>query len=69
MSAGAGSLGLALGGPAIYHGQIEKRPALGEGRPARREDIPRALSLVRRGIALWLAVFLVVFMTTGALDA
>ncbi|GHU18310.1 cobalamin biosynthesis protein CobD [Betaproteobacteria bacterium] len=69
MSAGAGSLGLTLGGPAIYHGQIEERPVLGEGRPARREDIPRALSLVRRGIALWLAVFLVVFMVTGALDA
>jgi adenosylcobinamide-phosphate synthase len=69
MSAGAGSLGLALGGPAIYHGQIEERPSLGEGLPARREDIPRALSLVRRGIALWLAAFLVVFMTIGTLDA
>jgi adenosylcobinamide-phosphate synthase len=65
MSAGAGSLGLALGGPAIYHGQIEERPALGEGRPARREDIPRALSLVRHSIALWLAVL----MTIGALGA
>ncbi|GHU34648.1 cobalamin biosynthesis protein CobD [Betaproteobacteria bacterium] len=65
MSAGAGSLGLALGGPAIYHGQIEERPVLGEGRPARREDISRALSLVRRGIALWLAVFIAI----GALGA
>ena len=54
MSAGAGSLGLALGGPAIYHGQLEARPVLGEGRPARREDIPRALSLMRRSTALWL---------------
>jgi adenosylcobinamide-phosphate synthase len=69
MSAGAGSLGLALGGPAIYHGQIEERPALGEGRPARWEDIPRALSLVRRGIALWLAAFLVIFLAMGALGA
>ena len=54
MSAGAGSLGLALGGPAIYHGQLEDRPVLGEGRPARGEDIPRALSLMRRSTVLWL---------------
>ncbi|MDR3299106.1 MAG: adenosylcobinamide-phosphate synthase CbiB [Candidatus Accumulibacter sp.] len=60
MSAGAGSLGLALGGPAIYHGQIEKRPLLGKGRAARGGDIARALSLVRRGVALWLAVFLAI---------
>ena len=57
MSSGAGSLGLALGGPAIYHGQLEERPILGEGRPARGEDIPRALTLVRRSIALWLVVY------------
>ncbi len=57
MSAGAGSLGLALGGPAIYHGQLEERPVLGEGRPARGEDIPRALRLVRRSIALWLVLY------------
>ena len=57
MSAGAGSLGLALGGPAIYHGQLEERPILGAGRPAARQDIPRALTLVRRSIALWLAIY------------
>lgn len=57
MSAGAGSLGLALGGPAIYHGQLEERPTLGEGRPAQREDIPRALTLVRRSISLWLVLY------------
>ncbi|MDR0576141.1 MAG: adenosylcobinamide-phosphate synthase CbiB [Candidatus Accumulibacter sp.] len=65
MSAGAGSLGLLLGGPAVYHGRAEARPALGEGRAACGEDIARALSLVRRGVALWLAVFLAV----GALRA
>ena len=54
MSAGAGSLGLALGGPAIYHGQLEDRPVLGEGRPARGDDIRRALSLMRRSTVLWL---------------
>ena len=57
MSAGAGSLGLELGGAAIYHGAVEERPALGEGRPARGDDIPRALALMRRSLALWLALF------------
>lgn len=60
MSAGAASLGLALGGAAIYHGEVEARPVLGEGRLPRGEDIARALALVRRGIALWLAVYLVI---------
>ncbi|MDR2613723.1 MAG: adenosylcobinamide-phosphate synthase CbiB [Candidatus Accumulibacter sp.] len=65
MAAGAGSLGLALGGPAIYHGRVEARPALGAGPPARDGDILRALLLVRRGIVLWLAAFLAI----GALYA
>jgi adenosylcobinamide-phosphate synthase len=56
MAAGAGSLGLELGGSAIYHGRIEERPILGEGRPARGDDIPRALRLMRRSVALWLAL-------------
>ena len=58
MSAGAGSLGLALGGTAIYHGRIEERPQLGEGRAARGEDIGRALALVRYSLGLWLALYL-----------
>ena len=69
MSSGAASLGLALGGPAVYHGKLEERPALGEGRPARGEDIARAVSLVRRSVALWLALFLVIFPVLGALGA
>ena len=58
MSAGAGSLGLALGGPAVYHGRVESRPPLGEGRPASAEDIGRALTLVRRSLWLWLSALL-----------
>ena len=57
MAAGAGSLGLTLGGVAIYHGQAEERPVLGEGRPARRDDIPRALTLLRRSSVLWLLLY------------
>jgi adenosylcobinamide-phosphate synthase len=59
MSAGAGSLGVALGGPAIYHGQIEDRPILGEGRPAQGGDINRALGLMRRSVVLWLTIFII----------
>jgi len=59
MSAGAGSLCLALGGAEIYHGQREERPTLGEGRPARGEDIPRALRLMRRSMALWLTLYVI----------
>jgi cobalamin biosynthesis protein CobD/CbiB len=44
------------GSPAVYCGQREERPLLGEGTPPEPEDIGRALSLVRRGVGLWLAV-------------
>ena len=59
MSAGAGSLGLALGGAAIYHGQREERPVLGEGRLPGGADISRALVLLRRSAWLWLLICLI----------
>ncbi len=58
MAAGAGALGLALGGPARYRGEWEQRPALGEGLAPRAEDIGRAVALVRRALWLWLGVIL-----------
>ena len=60
MATGAASLGVTLGGAAVYHGQLEQRPQLGEGKPPRANDIVRALALVRRSIALWLAVYLLI---------
>lgn len=60
MAAGAGSLGLALGGAAIYHGQREERPALGAGNSPAAADIPRAMALVRRSLGLWLAVLILI---------
>lgn len=56
MAAGAGALGLALGGQARYHGEWQQRPALGEGLAPRATDIGRAVTLVRRALWLWLAV-------------
>lgn len=58
MAAGAGALGVRLGGAAIYHGAVEERPLLGAGEPATATDIERAIALVERGQWLWLAVFL-----------
>lgn len=65
MAAGAGALGVQLGGAARYHGQIKDRPLLGEGRTASADDIDRAQALVGRALALWLAVLL----TLGLLAA
>ena len=59
MAAGAGALGVSLGGPARYRGEWHERPALGAGRDPSADDIERALALVRRGVILWLAGFLV----------
>lgn len=59
MAAGAGSLGVQLGGPARYHGRIESRPTLGSGAVPVGADIGRALRLVRQALAVWLATLVV----------
>ncbi len=56
MAAGAGALGLELGGPARYHGRMEERPPLGAGQAPGAVDIDRALYLVATGVVAWLAV-------------
>ena len=58
MAAGAGALRVRLGGPAPYHGVMEERPRLGEGEPASAASIQAALTLVSRGLVLWLLVAL-----------
>ena len=50
MAAGAGALGLRLGGQAVYHGRVERRPALGEGAHPGAHDVRRALQLVGRSL-------------------
>lgn len=54
MAAGAGSLGLLLGGGARYQGVWKPRPPLGEGAAPDAAGIARALRLVARTLALWL---------------
>ena len=63
MSAGAGSLGVLLGGAAIYHGEVEIRPPLGAGPAPVAADLGRAIALIRHSLWLWLAVlFLIGFI-------
>jgi len=56
MAAGAGALGVELGGPAIYHGQLHQRAVLGEGPAADADVIDRGWALVQRGVWLWLLI-------------
>lgn len=58
MAAGAGALGVSLGGAAEYHGELHVRSDLGAGPPPRARDIERALNLVNGGVLLWLALLL-----------
>jgi adenosylcobinamide-phosphate synthase len=59
MAAGAGALGVELGGAAIYHGELHQRPQLGEGVPADADSIDRGWQLVQRGVWLWLLILCV----------
>ncbi len=54
MAAGAGALGVELGGPAVYHGELHQRPVLGAGPAADANAIERGWRLVQRGVWLWL---------------
>jgi len=56
MAAGAGALGVQLGGAAPYDGVWESRPDLGEGDLPDANAIRRSLALVRRSVVLWLVV-------------
>ena len=60
MAAGAGALGLQIGGPASYHGESQDKPQLGEGLAPTAHDIQRAIVLVQRALLWWLGVILLV---------
>lgn len=65
MAAGAGALGVRLGGPAQYHGQVKDRPDLGEGNPPTAADIRRALALVQKGSWLWAVLIALIALIIG----
>jgi adenosylcobinamide-phosphate synthase len=66
MAAGAGALGITLGGPARYGGRWHNRPRLGCGAIPRASDIARALGLVRAALGLWLALLLLTALLSHA---
>ena len=57
MAAGAGALGVALGGAAVYAGETEQRPPLGLGETPSALHITQALRMVERSILVWVAAF------------
>lgn len=59
MAAGAGALGVELGGAAVYHGELHQRPQLGVGPPADADAIERGWQLVCKGVWLWLLLLCV----------
>lgn len=69
MAAGAGALGVVLGGPAPYASGIKQRPILGDGEPASAASIDGAISLVHRGVWLWLGLLAAVAIVEWASSA
>lgn len=61
MAAGAGALGVQLGGPAMYHGVMHERPILGAGPAPGAADVFRALRLVRCGVVVWVLIALILW--------
>jgi len=58
MAAGAGALGVQLGGPAPYHGRMTERPILGEGAAPSASGLAAAIRLVDQGLLLWVGLTL-----------
>ena len=54
MAAGAGALGIRMGGAAVYQGEEHQRPIFGMGPVAEATDIERVIGLVQRTSVLWL---------------
>lgn len=59
MAAGAGALGISLGGPAPYSEGLRERPILGEGPAASAESIHSAIALVYKGVGLWVVALFI----------
>ncbi len=58
LASGAGALGVKLGEPLSYGGNIEFRPELGLGDDADADYLDSAVSLVWRTVVLWLVLLL-----------
>ncbi|MDC9720046.1 MAG: adenosylcobinamide-phosphate synthase CbiB [Gammaproteobacteria bacterium] len=56
MAAGAGAIGVQLGGNAQYHGQTQRRPVLGTGKAPMASSIDDACVLVNYSLAVWMVL-------------
>lgn len=56
MTAGAGSMNIQLGGPAVYDGKLKSKIHFGGNNTAQNNDIARANSMINKTLALWLIV-------------
>lgn len=65
MAAGAGAIGVELGGSATYHGQTQERPVLGSGTAPMAKSIDDACQLVNYSLALWLAIIALLAIMGG----
>ncbi|AKH19573.1 adenosylcobinamide-phosphate synthase CbiB [Sedimenticola thiotaurini] len=59
MTAGAGALGLILGGPCSYHGETRDKPFFGAGFSPVCGDIYRAVDLVQKSVLYWVIAILI----------
>ena len=66
LASGAGALGVKLGEPLHYDGNIEYRPELGLGDEADADYVQSAVSLVWRALLLWLALLLLLTLANWA---
>lgn len=58
MAAGAGALGVRIGGPGVYHGRLQWRPRFGVTNAPEAAVIGRAVRLVQSGALAWTAAAL-----------
>jgi adenosylcobinamide-phosphate synthase len=66
LASGAGALGVKLGEPLSYGGNIEFRPELGLGDDADADYLDSAVSLVWRTVVLWLVLLLLLTLAGWA---
>lgn len=66
LASGAGALGVLLGEPLEFDGQLKYRPQLGLGDEADADYLDSAVSLIWRAIALWLGLLLLLTIAKWA---
>jgi adenosylcobinamide-phosphate synthase len=59
MAAGAGALGVKLGGAAVYNGKLKQRLILGTGHAPIAKDIKRTWLMIRNSMICWCVIALI----------